>query len=459
MLVGNATPSPTSDPPGYFCGDAFTVLKQVDIYVMWSTSWMVMIGVPPDYHLPYSDKYSGMLDQTQQDDLVASIPVQNANQHQDVFRMNTSGTPMRQQRVCASNTTGATAIKALLDQFYRVGGGKPSNSSGLPSLSLDPGTWVRQALLDFWDYLWKQIVLFLQQIIDWCSTLGFIWITPAALSYKNPMVLAGANWALGALDGYVALLLVMGGYQILFNHSLGEEQRSSLMGVALRTALAAVAAHLGFFLFLPSIIELSNTASWSIMGALRDASAGDVSLPLGAINWLAQPLSWATFIIIDFLASLLLIAVDAVRLAVLDVTILLSPFWIMAYANATTRSWGRLGATTFFSALFVQPIQTATLSLGAGFIANFGHLNPNEPALCQNLPASAHAACLTHLGNASFSGSVTVMALVLGIATIYVAMKIPGMFFSSAIRASMGSVNGDIARLGRTVLNLASLRT
>jgi hypothetical protein len=38
-------------------------------------------------------------------------------------------------------------------------------------------------------------------------------------------------------------------------------------------------------------------------------------------------------------------------------------------------------------------------------------------------------------------------------------MKIPGMFFSSAIRASMGSVNGDIARLARTVLNLASLRT
>jgi hypothetical protein len=301
--------------------------------------------------------------------------------------------------------------------------------------------------------LWKQIVTFIQtQVIDWCNDFGFIWITPSALSYKNPLVQAGAAWALSALDGYVALLLVIGGYQVLLNRTLGLEERSSILAIAVRVAIAALIANTGFFLFLPSLVELSNTMSMGITQVMLHASAGDVSFPLGAINWLTQPLSWGLFIVIYFLFALLFIAVSAVRLAVLDITIMLSPFWIMALADEYSRSWGRFGALTFFSALLLQPLQVACLSLGSALIANFLSASPNDSPLCKYLPDSAHADCLARLGNAGFSSSMNPMVLVLGLAALYAALKMPGMLFSNALRASAGSVNRDIGSMVRSVM-------
>src|SRR5262249_26897418 len=139
----------------------------------------------------------------------------------------------------------------------------------------------------------------------------------------------------------------------------------------------------------------------------------DVTLPLGAINWLSQPLAWGVFIVIHFLMALGFIFVQVVRLAVLDVTIMLAPWWIMLLSNDFTRSWGRLGAVTFFSVLFVQPIQMCILSLGAALISNFGTLNPNDPALCQTLSTLARTACQAQLGHASVSASATPVAIAL----------------------------------------------
>jgi hypothetical protein len=353
------------------------------------------------------------------------------------------------RRVCASETNGKEALRQFILGVLQDEGQKKA-----PQISIDPAKWVTDAILGFWDNLWRQTVDFFQhQIIDWVNSLGFIWMTPAALSYKNPMVLSGASWALAALDGYIALLLVIGGSQVLLNRSLGLEERSSVLAVAMRVILTALVANTGFFLFLPEMVELSNSLGMGIMAALLKAAPGDVSLPLGAINWVEQPISWGIFILVYFFTSLLLIAVEAVRLAVLDVTIMLSPLWIMALANEYSRAWGRFGALTFFSALLMQPIQVACVSLGSALIANFGHLNPNDPAICEHMPASAHDACVAHLGHASLSSSMNIIVLVLGIATLYVAIKIPGMLFSNALRASVGSVNRDIGQVARAAMS------
>jgi hypothetical protein len=357
-------------------------------------------------------------------------------------------------QVCAKETNG----KEVLTQFmWKVIEGEGHNRA--PNISINPVKWVTDAITGFWDNLWRQTVDFFQhQIIDWVNSLGFIWMTPAVLSYKNPMVLSGAAWSLAALDGYIALLLVIGGSQVLLNRSLGLEERSSVLAVAMRVILTALVANTGFFLFLPSMVELSNSLGMGIMAALLKASAGSVSLPLGAINWVEQPISWGLFILLYFFTSLLLIAVEAVRLAVLDVTIMLSPLWIMALANEYSRAWGRFGALTFFSALLMQPIQVACVSLGSALIANFGHLNPNDPAICQQMSASARDACVAHLGHASLSGSMNVMVLVLGVSTLYVAIKIPGMLFSNALRASVGSVNRDIGQVARATMNFVFMQ-
>ena len=339
----------------------------------------------------------------------------------------------------------------------------PSTTAGSQSegislsnpFAINPSQWIWDGITGFFDQLWRQMVDFFEhQIIDLASSFGFLYITPAALSYKNAMVLAGAQWSLMAMDGLVALFLVVAGYQVLVSRYLGSEQ-TSLMGAALRVVLAAVAANLGFFVFLPQIIELTNTMSLSFLGWMMQQAGGDVTLPLGAINWLTQPVAWGIFILIHFLVAIFFVFVQVVRLAVLDVTIMLAPWWIMLLGNDYTRSWGRLGAVTFFSALFVQPIQICILSLGAALISNFGKLNPNDPAVCQNLSTLAQTACQAQLGHASLSASATPIAIALGIATTYVAMKIPGMLFSGAIRASIGSVNQDVTNAVKSTVSSA----
>src|SRR5205085_4077862 len=95
-----------------------------------------------------------------------------------------------------------------------------TNDQGTP----DPVKWITDGMTGFWDYLWKQIVTFIQiQVIDYCNDFGFIWITPAALSYRNPLVQAGAAWAMTVLDGYIALRLVLAGHQALVSGSRGWE--------------------------------------------------------------------------------------------------------------------------------------------------------------------------------------------------------------------------------------------
>src|SRR5262249_44465289 len=155
--------------------------------------------------------------------------------------------------------------------------------------NLNPVDWIWNGITGFWDKLWQQIVDFFQhQIIDWASSFGFIWITPAVLTYKNPMVLAGAKWSLAAMDGFVAVLLVISGYQVIMHRYL-DMPSQTLMGSTLKVVLAAVVANVAFILLLPTIIELSNTMSMGIMGAMGQASTGDVTLPLGALNWVKQP--------------------------------------------------------------------------------------------------------------------------------------------------------------------------
>jgi hypothetical protein len=455
IALGDAVP----DETGYYCASLFSVLSQFHFYADINKV-IPEIGVPPDYATGQSDKRSGVLTTSAQDDLAGLFPAYDEHKKQDLFRYDSPYKTARHERLCASEKNGRTALISLLDTFYGYNrqtgeNGTPVNKTTDKSPIIDPVKWVTDAITGFWDNLWRQVVDFFQhQIIDWVNSLGFIWMTPAALSYKNPMVLSGAAWTLLALDGYIALLLVIGGSQVLLNRSLGLEERESVLAVAMRVILTALVANTGFFLFLPSMVELSNSLGMGIMGALMSAASGEVSLPLGAINWVEQPISWGLFILLYFFTSLLLIAVEAVRLAVLDVTIMLSPLWIMALANEYSRAWGRFGALTFFSALLMQPIQVACVSLGSALIANFGHLNPNDPAICQRMSASAHEACVAHLGHASLSGSMNIIVLVLGIATLYVAIKIPGMLFSNALRASVGSVNRDIGQVARAAMSV-----
>lgn len=300
----------------------------------------------------------------------------------------------------------------------------------LPTLqlpSLNPADWAKQAVSGLWDSFWKGTVNFVQtQVVDWASSFGVMYITPAADSYKHPVVTNGVNWSLGIMNGLLACILVVGGYNALLGYRAGQPVGENMQFI-LKFILTAVAANIGFMAFLPQIIELNNSMCMGITTALGHAANGNFTLPLGALNWVEQPVTWAVFIVIDFVFALLLIIVMMVRLALLDFLIIIGPLAIMCYAIPQLESIARFWATSFFSALFVQFFMTGTLALGSAFIAGFGH------------------------------ASATPVTIFLGIATLYLAFKWPSMLFSQALRQSAGVVHRDIIQVARTITSEAAL--
>lgn len=365
------------------------------------------------------------------------------------------------QRVCArEGDTGKLALLQVL-QSQEFGSvpttpttqpGSSGNTTGSSTAGNPFDPW--SILTSIWDHIWQGAVEVFHQFLDWASSFGFLWITPAALSYRNPVVLSGANWTLGAMDGFVVFLLVTNAYHSLVGYYLGVSVATVMQGL-LRVVIAAVAANLGFFVLLPQMVELSNAMSIGLLGALMHASFGDMSLPLGALNWVSLPESFGVFILVDIIGSLFLILIDSVRLAVFDLAILLAPWGILALASEYTRNFGRFWASLFFCSLFVQPLQTAVMALGGALIANWGHFNPNDPAICQRLTGPAHNSCLANLGHASLSGSTTIVALLVGIACLYVACKLPQMLWSNALRVSVGSINRDVISVALNTISFS----
>ncbi|GHO63891.1 hypothetical protein KSC_027830 [Ktedonobacter sp. SOSP1-52] len=162
------------------------------------------------------------------------------------------------------------------------------------------------------------------------------------------------------MNGLVALLLIFAGYQVMMYRYL-DLQEKSLMGSVARILAAAIAANLGFYFILPQLIELCNFISMSFLGWILGRSAGDFTLPLGGINWVEQPVVWAIFILIDFAASICYVFIAMVRLAVLDICIVLAPWWIVLLGNELTRNWGRLGPQPFSQRFWFNHFKSLSL--------------------------------------------------------------------------------------------------
>lgn len=299
-------------------------------------------------------------------------------------------------------------------------GERLSPQAGLPWLP-DPGA----LLTDLWKSGVQGFIDFVKtDFIDWASSFGFMYISPAALTYKLPALQDASKWAISIMDGVVALIMVVGGYNVIMSHHLGLPA-GGVMSFLSRLAVAAILANLGFFYVLPQLIELNNSMCLSIWAALGHVNAHDFTLPLGEVNWLPQPLTLGLFAAIDFLMSLFLVLVQIVRIGLLDVLIVIAPFGIMCSVLPQTQSLCRLWSTAFFCTLFVQVLQVAAIGLGSDMIAY-----------------------VTHLGT-------TPLVILIGIATTYVASKLPHMLLSGALRSTMGSVNRDVNQAIMTVVSRA----
>ncbi len=292
------------------------------------------------------------------------------------------------------------------------------------STALVPGLDPASILTNLWTTGIGGLIDFVKtQFLDWASSFGFVYITPAALSYKLLTIKNASAWSIGVVDGAIALILVIGGYQVILRHHLGLPT-GWVLELLSHLALTAIIANVGFFYVLPQLIELNNSLCISLWMAFGHAGVGDFSLPLGVVNWLRQPFTIGLFVVIDFVLSLLLVIVQLVRLGLLDVLIVFAPLGIMCAALPHTRAFFRLWVIGFFCTLFVQVLQVGAMALGSALIVSFG------------------------------TASTTPIIILVGIATTYIAFRLPHMLLSGALRASVGSVHASISAVATEVVHL-----
>ena len=287
----------------------------------------------------------------------------------------------------------------------------------------DPSQWVQQALSAALLAIGSGLLGALRNVLDWAmglhtSSFNFISLTPPGGTYQSTAVVGLWHWSVGVMDAALALLAMWGGYNVMVRHHLGVRYHAALEFLP-RLALAALAANLSL-LFASFFIDFNN--------ALCDG-VGQVGLPgYDQIGSIGQNLAFLLLALIYGVVGLLLVLQMLLRLALLDLLIVLGPLGLLCWALPQTQAWARLWTSTFVATALVQFLQMTTLKLGAALILE---LTPGR------------------LDNA-------VLTLLVGTADLYLTFKIPGMLRSWALRPVGAASVGGLIDQGITMARAAA---
>src|SRR5438132_1802843 len=281
-----------------------------------------------------------------------------------------------------------------------------SQTPGLGDLFADPGNWLADMFNNALAIIGQKTTVDMVGFMDWLMGSGnIISQTPAELSYDNAAV--KSLWTPMRAVGFSALaaITVCGGVNIMvhphirapYHGALELVPRVLLCGIMLNFSLQW--GHV--------VIDLNNELCRFFGGAV----VGGSSIP----GWerLNQPPEGGT-VLLNFIAmiiylvmGLLLTSQMLMRLALVDVLLVIAPLALACWVLPQTYSWARLWFSTFFGTVFVQSIQVLVLQLGAALIERL-------PTL---LPAFGP--------DPVEKGRVWLVTLLLGVAVLQLARKVP----------------------------------
>lgn len=285
------------------------------------------------------------------------------------------------------------------------GGGPLSQVAGLPT------QWLNDALQNALVHLGQGILDAVQQDVDWAFGSGgqgadFVTQTPASHSYNSAAVTQLFGTIRDAANAALALVAMWAGFQVM---SGPQGRRTSSLQSAVEVAPRLV---LGATLINTSLFWCQlGIDSANALGGI----AGPVDLPARAVaSNPAQTIELVVTALVYWLVALLLVLQQLMRLALVDVLIVLAPLGMLLWILPQTQSWGRLWSDLFLTTVFAQPVQMLVLKLGTALV-----------------------------GELDGAGSVESMFLAMGVA--YLVLKVPGMLRGGLVRGGGGMGTGAIA--------------
>jgi len=273
--------------------------------------------------------------------------------------------------------------------------------------NLDPRKWAGDILNAVLTTIGTALLEAIRGFVDWAmgfgdSSLNFVTRTPAEGTYASPTVRSLWDFSRALVNVALAVIVMWGGFNVMVKEHTRSPYHEA-MELLPRVILAALAANLTLE-FARFLIDANNAFS---------AAVGQVGLP-GYDQ--ATPNQEGIALIFTALAygmvAILLVFQMLMRLALLDMLIVLAPVMALLWVLPQTQSWARWWADLFPVTVFQQAIQMMVLRLGSALMIEL-------------TPGSLSNALLT---------------LLLGIAVCWLTLKVPALLRSRMSAAGLGSV-------------------
>jgi hypothetical protein len=273
--------------------------------------------------------------------------------------------------------------------------------------NLDPRKWAGDILNAVLTTIGTALLEAIRGFVDWAlgfgdSSLNFVTRTPAEGTYASPTVRSLWDFSRALVNVALAVIVMWGGFNVMVKEHTRSPYHEA-MELLPRVILAALAANLTLE-FARFLIDANNAFS---------AAVGQVGLP-GYDQ--ATPNQEGIALIFTALAygmvAILLVFQMLMRLALIDMLIVLAPVMALLWVLPQTQSWARWWADLFPITVFQQAIQMMVLRLGSALMVEL-------------TPGSLSNALLT---------------LLLGIAVCWLTLKVPSLLRSRMSAASLGSV-------------------
>ena len=280
---------------------------------------------------------------------------------------------------------------------------------------LDPGKWAGELLEAVLGALGETLLEAMRGFIDWAlglggSSLNFVTRTPAAGTYESATVRSLWDLSRALANGGLALVVMWGGFNVMLRQHL-RSPYDGAMELLPRVVLAALALNLTLE-FSRLLIDANNalTALVGLSGlpGYEQAGAGQegVALIIVAVSY--------------GVVALLLVFQMLMRLALIDLLIVLSPVMVLLWVLPQTQGWARWWAQLFPVTVFQQAVQMVVLSLGSALMVEL-------------TPGSVQNALLT---------------LFLGIAVLWLTLKVPSLLQGQLQQAGAVRI-GSLVAAGR----------
>lgn len=272
----------------------------------------------------------------------------------------------------------------------------PAPRAAGDGLSLDPKQWVIDALGAAFSWIFSNLTTALTGLLKQALDLDILVQTPPGDTYQNAVVLTFWRALVAVADGALALIVCWAGYNAIAGHGIGGRYHEARQVVP-RIALAALGINLSL-LVTQTLIDLNNALCGVTSGPFAKVLT---LLALGGSNAAAGVAFFILFLAFGIVGLLLVIQM-VVRLAMLDLLIVTAPLGLVCWVLPQTQAWAQLWTRAFVSTVFVQFLQVLALTLGGSLIAFF----PSD----------------------GIFGAL--MDLIVGLATLYLALKIPNFLRS-----------------------------